>query len=326
DRRDADPEAQRAARPRHDRREGEREQDEAEVRTSLREETAEKDVPDADPREGRESIREDDDRADRRGDHRTPEHVLGEGRRESATGLVERENADRGRVESGGEEPCRLPRPAHCADFPPGSTPRKSRVYPTGSPDQRGSGIVPSRCRSIACSSHAKRFGQTGHSDALFSGSRPRLVRTNPHRWKKSGTRVSAKTRRRPSRRASEMQASTSCRPIPRPDASGRTASERTSARSGVRTASAQHPRNPDTSLATRKSRRCSRRKSRDRSSMRSSAAYRLMSARISSTSSTRAARIATLTFEAPPLLPRAPRERGRVRCRPARRAKRASV
>src|SRR5712691_11302033 len=98
------------------------------MRTSLREETAEQDVADADPGERREALGKDHDGADRGGQHRTPEDVLGEGRRESSTGVVEREHGNRGRVERGSEEPGRLPHAAHGADLPPGSTPRKSRV------------------------------------------------------------------------------------------------------------------------------------------------------------------------------------------------------
>src|SRR5258707_868549 len=127
------------------------------MRAALREETAEKDVTDPDPREGRKGLDDDDDRADRRGEHRTPEHVLVECRREPSTGLVVGEDADRCGVESGREESRPLPHAAHVAGRPPGSTPRKSLVYPTGSPAASGSGTVPSRCNSIACSSHAKR-------------------------------------------------------------------------------------------------------------------------------------------------------------------------
>jgi hypothetical protein len=95
---------------------------------------------------------------------------------------------------------------------------------------------------SIACSSHAKRFGHTGHSAALFSGRRPRLMRVKPQRSKNSGTKVSANTRRRSSCFALSTHASTRAFPTPRPEVSGRTASERISARSRVSTASAQQP------------------------------------------------------------------------------------
>src|SRR5258708_1010536 len=264
DRRDHDAERERAPRPLNDGHERDRERDQQDLWGGREEQAREQDVADRDPAEDGRTVRRDDERRDGRGGHRSPEHEI-DPRIPEAAGLDVRVEGHRDRVERGDAGPKVR---AHS-----GSVWRNRRVYPTGSPGASAGGVVPSRCRSIACSSHANRFGHTGHSAALFSGSRPRLVRVKPHLVKNSGTSVRANTRRNRSSRARATQASTIALPTPRPAASGDTASERTSARSPVRLASAPQPRTVPPSSATRKSPRFARRNAPLRSSMRSLAA-----------------------------------------------------